>query len=124
MDELATPEVVAALERITARAPHMAQKARSYLNQIVEFSVKKGLRKDGRTLTLRGVVRLPKTKGLPAAINEDALREVMQIVKNHQDVMIATAQQQQYSTTLPPTQLGKTRVSRINTAKTTGRTPR
>src|SRR3546814_6627922 len=80
----------------------MAQKARSYLNQIVEFSVKKGLRKDGRTLTLRGVVRLPKTKGLPAAINEDALREVMQIVKNHPDVMIATALQQQAYTALRP----------------------
>jgi len=123
MDELATPEVVAVLEKITARAPHMAQKARSYLNQIVEFAVKKGLRKDGRTLTLRGVVHLPKTKGLPAAINEDALREVMQIVRSHPDVMIATALQLQAYTALRPSNVVTARWSAINLDKGIWRIP-
>jgi len=123
MEELATPEVVAALEEISGRAPHTAQKARSYLNQIVEFSIRKGLRKDGHTLTLRGVIRLPKSKGLPAAIDEDSLREVMRVVHDHPDRMIRTALQLQAYTALRPSNVVSARWSAINLEKAVWRIP-
>ncbi|MFT3756151.1 MAG: Arm DNA-binding domain-containing protein [Pseudoxanthomonas sp.] len=41
---LKTPVVVEALKKINARAPHMAQKARTYVNQIILYAIQKGLR--------------------------------------------------------------------------------
>lgn len=88
---LGTPEAAAAIEKIAVRAPHMAQKAKSYLNQIIDFAIRKGLREDGRKLTLKGTVRLPKASSVPAAVEEDALKVVMKVVSSYPDQMVRSA---------------------------------
>lgn len=88
---LGTPQAAAAIEKIAARAPHMAQKAKSYLNQIIDFAIRKGLREDGRKLTLKGTVRLPKASSVPAAVEEDALKVVMKVVSSYPDQMVRSA---------------------------------
>lgn len=41
---------------VAEHAPDLAAKARQYLGGIVDFAIKKGLREDGRLLSLRGTV--------------------------------------------------------------------
>src|SRR5690606_35567805 len=64
---LTTPEAMRALTPIIKRAPHMAIKALGYLNDMVDHAIKTGVREDGRTLSLRGAVNLPKSTPVPAA---------------------------------------------------------
>lgn len=88
---LGTPQAVATLEAIAERAPHIANKAKGYLNEIMAFAIQKGLRDEGRHLTLKGVIHLPKAESFPAAIETKALRTVMQAISSHPDTMIRTA---------------------------------
>lgn len=46
---------------IHENAPNLAEKARQYCNQIIQYAIQDGLREDGRVLSLRGV--LPATNG-------------------------------------------------------------
>ena len=64
---LTTPEAMAALDKISGRAPHMALKAAGYLTKMIDHAIKTGLREDGKILSLRGAVKLPKAKSVPAA---------------------------------------------------------
>lgn len=88
---LTTPQAIAALDEIEARAPHMVQKAQSYLNQIVDYAIKKGVREDGRILSLRGAVRLPKAVSVPAATNETDMRQVMKAIDLYPEAMVRAA---------------------------------
>jgi len=88
---LPTPVAVNALREIQARAPHMAQKAMTYLNQIILYAIQRGLREDGRSLSLKGVVRLPKATSVPAATDNASLKQVMQAVAAHPDRLVQCA---------------------------------
>lgn len=111
---LGTPQAAAAIEKIASRAPHMAQKAKSYLNQIIDFAIRKGLREDGRKLTLKGTVRLPKASSVPAAVEEDALRQVMTTVSHYPDHLTRTALQLTAYTALRPSNVVSARWSAID----------
>jgi integrase len=63
---LATPEVKPVLEAIATHAPNLATKARQYVGGIVTYAVQNGLREDGATLTLRGIVPRHKKGHIPA----------------------------------------------------------
>lgn len=54
--DLKTSEVVAALQAIEKRSPHMAHKARQYCSEIVYYSIATGKREEGKFLNLRGVL--------------------------------------------------------------------
>lgn len=87
---LGTPQAAATIEKMASSAPHMAQKAKSYLNQIIDFAIRKGLHEDGRKLTLKGTVRLPRAGSVPAAAEEDTLRQVMAIFGRTAVAVLAT----------------------------------
>lgn len=88
---LPTPAAVSALREIQTRAPHMAQKAMTYLNQIILYAIQRGLREDGRTLSLKGVVKLPKATSVPAATDDPTLKKVIQAIASHPDRMVKCA---------------------------------
>lgn len=75
-----------AADALAGMPPSLATKARGYLGQIVNYSIREGLREDGRLLVLRGV--LPKAdKGhIPAAVD---LADVRTLVKTVADYPIA-----------------------------------
>lgn len=99
---LPTPLAVEALKVIQKRAPHMAQKARTYLNHIVLFAVQEGLREDGKTLSLKGVIKLPKAKSLPAATDDVALGEVMLAISEYPDAIVRAGLRMTAYTALRP----------------------
>ncbi|QIL20208.1 integrase arm-type DNA-binding domain-containing protein [Thermomonas sp. HDW16] len=111
---LGTPEAAAAIEKIAARTPHTAQKAKSYLNQIIDFAIRKGHREDGRKLTLKGTVRLPKAKSVPAAVEEEALKRVMGVVSKYPERMIGAALRLAAYTALRPINVVSARWSAID----------
>ncbi|MGX5672430.1 tyrosine-type recombinase/integrase [Thermomonas fusca] len=111
---LGTPQAAAAIEKIAGRAPHMAQKAKSYLNQIIDFAIRKGLREDGRKLTLKGTVRLPKASSVPAAVDEDALKIVMQVVSSYPDQKVRSALRLAAYTALRPSNVVTARWAAID----------
>jgi hypothetical protein len=54
--ELKTSEVVAALQAIEKRSPHMAHKARQYCGEIVHYAITTGKREEGKFLNMRGAL--------------------------------------------------------------------
>lgn len=65
---LSTQTAAKVIEEIAEHAPNLAAKARQYLGGIVDFAIKKGLREDGRLLSLRGTVPHYQKGHIPAAI--------------------------------------------------------
>lgn len=114
IDTLATPEAAAAIEKIAGRAPHTAQKAKSYLNQIIDFAIRKGLREDGKKLTLKGTVKLPKAKSLPAAVSEEALQEVIGVLDTFPDKIVRSALWLAAYTALRPSNVVSAKWSAMN----------
>jgi integrase len=70
---LKTKDAVDALQGIP---PSLASKARQYLGGIVNFAMREGLREDGRMLSLRGAIRTPRTRHIPAATSPADVRKV------------------------------------------------
>ncbi|PNS09586.1 tyrosine-type recombinase/integrase [Solilutibacter silvestris] len=77
---LATPEARRVIAAVSAKAPALAQKARGHLGAIMEFAVHKGLREEGRALSLRGSVQKKETGHIPAAVDPDDIRVVVSAV--------------------------------------------
>jgi hypothetical protein len=67
---LSTPEVVAALTFTAANSPNLAEKARQYISGIVRFAVQRGLREDGKALSLDGVIGTYEKGHIPAITKE------------------------------------------------------
>lgn len=74
---LATKDVTPVLERIAERAPDLAVKARQYLQGIVTYAIQRGLREDGKLLSLRGIVSNTEKGHIPAATRPSELRAVL-----------------------------------------------
>lgn len=70
---LSTPRVADALATIASMAPSLASKARQYVSGVVEYAVRRGIREDGRALSLRGAVPKHDKGHIPAATD---LKEV------------------------------------------------
>lgn len=77
---LATPEARRAIAAIAARAPALAQKARGHLGSIVEFAIHKGLREEGRSLSLKGAVPKHDKGHIAAATNPEDIRSLIQAI--------------------------------------------
>jgi integrase len=77
---IATLTTKQAADTLAAIPPALASKARGYLGQIVTFAIRKGLREDGKLLSLRGAI--PRhTKGhIPAAIDVADVRKLVQAI--------------------------------------------
>jgi len=74
---LTTSDIKPVLLAIHGHAPNLAEKARQYCNQIIQYSIQDGLREDGKLLSLRGVLpsstgghmaAVTKSSGLPALL--------------------------------------------------------
>lgn len=77
---LATPEARRAIAAVAARAPALAQKARGHLGSIVEFAIHRGLREEGRMLSLRGAVPKHDKGHIAAATTLDEIRPLLKAV--------------------------------------------
>ncbi len=115
---LPTPLVVEALKAIQARAPHMAQKAMTYMHQIVLHAIQKGLREDGKTLSLRGVIKLPEATSVPAATDDEALGQVMLSIYEYPDPMVKAALEMTAYTALRPGNVVSLRWQMLDEAET------
>ena len=112
--KLTTPQAICLLEKIEARAPHMAEKAQGYLNQIIVFAIRKGLREDGKTLSLRGAVKTPKATPVPAAITENDLAHVLTVIDRYPSEITQTALRFASLTTMRPANVVQARWEHID----------
>lgn len=53
---LSTKDATRAIEKVAESSPTLAEKARQYLGQLVDYAIKRGLRDEGKLLSLRGSV--------------------------------------------------------------------
>jgi integrase len=77
VDTLATKDVTPVLDKIEARAPNIAVKARQHLGGIVAFAIQKGLREDGKLLSLRGTLSKLDKGHIPAITRPAELRPLL-----------------------------------------------
>ena len=120
---LSTPQVVAVLSKIQKRAPHMAQKARTYVNQIILAAVQRGLREDGKSLSLKGAVKLPKAKSVPAAITDETQGLVMRKISEYPDPVVRAALWMTAYTVLRPGNVVQLRWDMLDSTGTTFELP-
>lgn len=66
IQDLATKDCTQVLRDIAKRAPSLATKARQYLNEMVDYAIKEGLRDEGKLLSLKGVIPKYKKGHIPA----------------------------------------------------------
>lgn len=66
--DLTTAEFKPVLLYVHERGPRLADKARQYCNQVIEYAIQEGLRKDGSMLSLRGVLPKASAKSHYAAV--------------------------------------------------------
>ena len=82
--DLASRDVVPVLWEIAARAPDLASKARQFVQAIVTHAVREGLRDEGRTLLLDGVLPSAANRShMPAATLPEDAAEVMRAIWNY-----------------------------------------
>ncbi|TDK26254.1 DUF4102 domain-containing protein [Luteimonas aestuarii] len=120
---LTTPEAMRALGPIKKRAPHMAIKAVGYLNDMVDYAIKQGVREDGRTLSLKGAVKLPKAISVPSAQTPDALRGVLVTIDRYPNEIVRTALQLIALTVLRPSNIAEARWEHIDTENAVWKIP-
>lgn len=120
---LSTPQVVVVLKKIQKRAPHMAQKARTYVNQIILTAVQRGLREDGKALSLKGAVKLPKAKSVPAALTDESQGLVMLKVSEYPDPVVRAALWMTAYTVLRPGNVVQLRWDMLDASGTTFELP-
>lgn len=88
---LSTQTAAKVIEEIAEHAPNLAAKARQYLGGIVDFAIKKGLREDGRLLSLRGTVPHYQKGHIPAAIEPADIRAVVVAIDGYQSPVTRAA---------------------------------
>lgn len=114
---LTTPEAMRALEPIIERAPHMAIKAVGYLNDMIDQAIKDGVREDGKTLSLRGAVKLPRSTPVPAAEDPDELKRVIHAIAQYPNQIVRVALHLTALTALRPSNVVQARWGQINLQK-------
>lgn len=77
VDTLATKDVTPVLDKISARAPNLAIKARQYLAGMMIYAIQQGLRGDGKQLALRGTVAKHTKSHIPAITKPAELRSLL-----------------------------------------------
>lgn len=120
---LGSPEAVAILKKIEARAPHMAVKAKGCLTQIIERAIQTGLREDGKNLTLRRAIRTPKTVSVPAAVTDNSLQKVLRAVDAYEGEVVRAALKLASLTAMRPANIVEARWEHIDLARRTWTIP-
>jgi len=77
IDTLTTKDVTPVLDKIAARAPNLAVKARQYLGGMVTYAIQRGLREDGKLLALRGTIARHDKGHIPAITKPAELRPLL-----------------------------------------------
>ncbi|MFC5581016.1 tyrosine-type recombinase/integrase [Rhodanobacter terrae] len=80
---LTTKDCTPILRDIAARAPNLATKARQYLNGIVDYAIKEGLREDGKVLALRGVIPTYEKHHIAAITRPDELGPLLRAIDGY-----------------------------------------
>lgn len=80
---LTTKDCTKILRDIAARAPNLAAKARQYLNGIVDYAIKEGLRDDGKVLSLRGVIPAYEKNHIAAITRPDELGPLLRAIEGY-----------------------------------------
>lgn len=80
---LTTKDCIPVLRAMADRAPNLAAKARQYLNGIVEYSIKEGLRDDGKTLSLRGAIPTFEKNHIAAVTRPDELGALLRAIDGY-----------------------------------------
>ena len=74
---LSTAQVAAFLRPLGKKTPGIGLKAKMACEQIVSYAIQRGLREDGRMLSLQDVVVAQYTKNQPAITGEPAMRQLL-----------------------------------------------
>ena len=77
---LATKDVLPVLTTLADTAPNLASKARQYLSGIVQRAIQRGLREDGRFLSLKGAVRRYDKGHIPAATRPEEVAPLLSAI--------------------------------------------
>lgn len=80
---LTTKDCTPVLRDIAARAPNLAAKARQYLNGIVDYAIKEGLRDDGKVLALHGVIPAYEKHHIAAITRPDELGPLLRAIDGY-----------------------------------------
>ncbi|RME65522.1 MAG: DUF4102 domain-containing protein [Caldilineae bacterium] len=84
VDTLSGRDAAPVLRRLAAEAPVLAVKARQYLQAIVRHAIGEGLREEGRTLMLDGILPVAANREhIPAATLPEEAAEVMRAIRRH-----------------------------------------
>ncbi len=74
---LATKDVLPILGTLAETAPNLATKGRQYVNGIIQRAIQRGLREDGRFLSLKGAVRNYDKGHIPAATRPEDIAPLL-----------------------------------------------
>lgn len=88
---LSTQAAAKVIESIADHAPNLAAKARQYLGGIVDFAIRRGLREDGRLLSLRGTLPTYEKGHIPAAIDPDDIRKLVRAIHDYHSPVVRAA---------------------------------
>ncbi|WP_256583888.1 tyrosine-type recombinase/integrase [Burkholderia singularis] len=90
---LATPDIKPVLENIASHAPNLAAKARQYIGGIVTFAIQHGLRDDGLSLSLSGVIPRHKKGHIPAITKPGDIAPLVRAINDYQSPVTRAALQ-------------------------------
>lgn len=88
---ITTADIKPILRALHESSPRVAQKAREYCNQIIDYAIQEGLREDGRYLTLRGILPRPSSKHFPAVTKSNELPKMIKIIRGIDSLQTRTA---------------------------------
>lgn len=88
---LSTPEARRAIAAVAASAPALAVKARGYLNGIVEFAIHQGLREEGRSLLLKGIIPKRDKGHIAAATNLNDIKALLKAIDGYESPVTRAA---------------------------------
>jgi len=87
---LATKDCTQVLRDIAARAPNLATKGRQFLNGIVDYAIKEGLRDDGKVLALDGVIPTFEKNHIAAITRPDELGPLLRAIDGYGSPIVMT----------------------------------
>ncbi len=99
---LSTSEAVKALTEISERSPTLAVKARQYLADMISYAIRKGYRKEGYVLSLRGALPKYKKGHIPAATEPKIIKELVKAISTYPIPVTRAALQYAMYTALRP----------------------
>lgn len=88
---LATKNVLPVLGDLAEKAPNLAIKARQYLGGIVQRAIQRGLREDGRFLSLKGAVRSYEKGHIPAATRPQDIAPLLSAIEVYPSPVVRAA---------------------------------